>query len=503
MSALRSIRVVFDQAAHDVTRSRLTYAFQVFAAIFGYRVVEEETCGETRILHYGGSPSSNSHPHHLYIPARHSPHLLNGRPADPSKVRFAGEDFYLFHGLDPLTGRPDWLGEIFEWLSSSHEKNIALRDSIGRIPDSEMIFHRAGLSPSKPQAALLMSWMEHCLLGLRQEEVLPKPLSPANGTEHFVVCSHDVDFYFTNRRSALLRLAKNLGISWLVYRDLSYTQSNLRLIAKLLTGKHVGDYFHLLMSRLEKYDTRSTFFIVPVHGHRRDPDYDLRKLAPQIKEAIKRGFSVEIHAPYQSIVEDNTLLPSCLAMRQATEEKPRGNRQHWLRFDNHAKLFRAIEQAELLFDSSLGFPSTVGFRNGACFAFPPYDFENEKPHNFLEIPLAIMDGGLLDSSRSSGQSAQSIAELVLGESRKRGWGGISVLWHNPIEALSVPETINQVFWNCLENQERFREKWVSSDQFLSIALPRYQEVGLLQGIRFNEQPHEQFARANQVASNFS
>ena len=158
-----------------------------------------------------------------------------------------------------------------------------------------------------------------------------------------------------------------------------------------------------------------------------------------------------------------------------------GSRQHWLRFDSHDKLFDAIERVGLLFDSSLGFSEAAGFRNGASFAFPPYDFAKERPCNFLEIPLVLMDGNLEATSRSSGEDAQEIADEILGQSRQWSWGGMAALWHNPIEPLSVPKEINRVFWNCVKRRKLHAEKWVSAEGFLSSCLSRYQAAGLMKG----------------------
>jgi hypothetical protein len=154
-----------------------------------------------------------------------------------------------------------------------------------------------------------------------------------------------------------------------------------------------------------------------------------------------------------------------------------------LRFGEHRVLFGEIERAGLACDSTLGFSEAVGFRNGASFAFPPYDFALEKPHGFLEIPLVLMDGGLEATARVSRTPPQELAEEVLAESRKLGWGGISVLWHNPIEPISVPNKINSVFWNCAKQQSALREKWMRLDQFLACSLERYQRAGLLEGVR--------------------
>jgi hypothetical protein len=78
-----------------------------------------------------------------------------------------------------------------------------------------------------------------------------------------------------------------------------------------------------------------------------------------------------------------------------------------------------------------------------------------------------------------------LAEQVFNESKNLGWGGGAILWHNPIEPLSVPEEINSVFWKCADRQKNRQEKWMSVDQFLAASISRYQAAGLLQGARLD------------------
>jgi peptidoglycan/xylan/chitin deacetylase (PgdA/CDA1 family) len=250
-------------------------------------------------------------------------------------------------------------------------------------------------------------------------------------------------------------------------------------------GKRIGDYLPALLAASEQAGLRSTFFAVAGSGHRRDPSYSLKQIAQQLSVAAERGFSVGVHGSYRSAVESNSLQQETELLHAVLGRKVLGGRQHWLRFARHEDLYTEIRKAELLADSTLGFPDTVGFRNGASFAFPPYDFENEKPHSFLEIPLVLMDGGLQAASLTEKDAPQKLADRVLRESRKYGWGGVAVLWHNPIEPLAVSSAINDVFWECASQRERFQERWMSLDQFLACSLPRYQQAGLLDGIQLD------------------
>lgn len=470
----------------DSIRARMDYAFRVFAAIYGHRVVHADSDENPVMVRYGGAPGdSGGSSRVLRVPALYRLlEPINQCTEKLARHTYAGEEFALFHGLDSCSGQPDWLGEIFEWLSGRHEVGISDRDSVGRLPDAQMVFARLGIPGWKPYATLLMGWLENSLRGSELQPALPRAPSPVPEVDHLVVCSHDVDFYFTTLASALRRLAKNLGVAVAVYRSLDYFWSSVSMIVQLLRGKRVGDYIPALLSRLEDFQSTSTFFVVPQQLHRRDPNYSLRELAPIAHHAAARGFAVEMHASYDSSVKARTLRADVAAHTDLLGSAPMGSRQHWLRFDNTESLYQMVAEAGLLFDSSVGFTDHVGFRSGASFAFPPYNFRQERPYEFLEIPLALMDGSLAEESIVTRQPPQFLADRVLGESRKCGWGGISILWHNPVEPLPVPEQINRVFWACAAKKDSHREKWISTAEFFRLCLRRYQDAGLLTTVAF-------------------
>lgn len=468
-------------------RPRIAYAFRVFAAIYGYRVAEwdSKTCAAYHLIRYGGPSPSESNAPAFEIPALYVPNERAANSARLTRHRYAEEEIPLFHGLDPATGKPDWLGEIFEWLSATQEKQITERDSVGRIPYSQSIFSKEKLSPRKPYASLLMAWMQHSLQCGSGTESLPKAPSPIPGVQHAIICSHDIDFYGVSTSSTFLRLIKNLGIASLVSQSWPFFLANMGLLLKLLTGKRVGDFLPEMARLTAQQGIYSTMFVISRRAHRRDANYDLAQIISYLSEAEKCGHSVELHGSYSSLIGCGTLLPESVAMQVATSRKPRGNRQHWLRFDKHETLYGALAEANMSFDSTLGFAETVGFRNGASFAFPPYDFQSESPHNFLEIPLVLMDVSLEATSKSLGLAPQTLAEEVLRESRRLGWGGVSILWHNPMEPLHVPPQINDVFWNSAPLAGGSFEKWMSAEQFISQSLFRYHNAGLLEGVPAN------------------
>ena len=479
-----SICLKFGEEVTGVVRSRMAYSLRVFAAVYGYSVVPEDDSAATRCV-YGQKNVGGRHPRELQIPARYTVRPPNAPAPVLHRQRYADEDFYLAHGIDATTGKPDWLGEIFEWLSASLELGSDKRDAMGRIPYAGTVFHQQGISPFKPYAGLLMAWMENALRNSRGMEALPKAKSPLPGGTHAVVCSHDIDFYGTRRSAAIQRLGKNVIISLLPYRSPSFFFSNIKMATGLLRGRAIGRYIPPMLTEIESLGFRSTLFVVPRREHRRDPNYRIEQIAPQLQSAAERGFEVGVHASYNSLAVPGMLATETEKLGKVMGRKPKGSRQHWLRFERHRKLYQGIHEAGLVYDSSLGFAEICGFRNGANFAFPPYDFETERPCSFLEIPLVIMDGSLQQTARTLRKNPLEISEEILKESRNLGWGGISILWHNPMEAIQVPPEINGVFWRLAQTQAQHGEKWMSAEEFLKASLARYQGAGLLEEVHID------------------
>jgi len=486
MNPSLSLDLQFGEEVPSRLRARMQYAFRVFAAIYGHRVVDGASDGSTVRCFYGASAAGQTSV--LHIPARYAPREPKDPAPAPALTVYAHEELYLFHGRDPISGNPDWLGEIFEWLSAAGERGAPERDSIGRISYEQSVFARHAISPLRPYASLIMAWFENLVSGPAGVEHLAAAPSPVSDARHLVISSHDIDFYFTGRGGSLLRIVKNLGVAALVARSYPFFKDSLRQLFRLAGGALVGDFLPTLLQRAQDNGFSSTFFVLARRRHRRDANYTLPQIAGRLHSIGQAGSALALHGSYRSIVEDSDLRSEAAALEAVSGAWPRGSRQHWLRFDDPEKLFANIESAGLQYDSSWGWAGQLGFRNGAAFAFPPYNFGREEACNFLLIPLVIMDQGLQNARRESPEKPGQLAAGVLDQSRRWGWGGVSVLWHNPVEPLSACEDVNQVFWQQLRGRAERQERWISAEEFIDISLPRFQRAGLMSGQPATLQP---------------
>jgi len=87
------------------------------------------------------------------------------------------------------------------------------------------------------------------------------------------------------------------------------------------------------------------------------------------------------------------------------------------------------KKAGLVYDSTLGFAEQEGFRNSYCWPFKFYDFENDRPIDFWEIPLTAMEVTLFYYRELDFDHIRESVESLVREVQKFN-GIFSLLWHN-------------------------------------------------------------------------
>lgn len=464
----------------DTDRARLRYAFSLFCAIYDHQPIfdlRQVQSADARIAYGPNGPQGSSKPTIQLDSLYQTRHLLEPAPP-PTSFELGDKKTVLFHAPLP-GGQPDWLGEIFEWVSCADEYSIRSRDSIGRVPFAESYVGRHKLDPRLPYAAIAMDFLQRALCSIvpccASEHISPEP-----SVRHFIVSTHDVDFLPVSRAGSVLRLAKNAVISFLVHKSpmLAMDQAG-RALLMILGGGNPLNQLSLLVQGQVKRGSRASYFFLAGRRHRRDANYRIEdpKILDLLRCLERHGMEIGVHGSYTSLDELDRLNSEFGGLRELGF-RPQGGRQHWLRFTVD-RLIAACEQAEVAYDTSLGWPDCVGFRAGACFSFPPYNFREERAATFLEIPLIVMDGSLIESG-SSETHWYNHAASVLSESRHYGWGGVSLLWHNTgFGGGQLPPGVGSVFWRLVDHRSEWNDTWVCAADFVQAVWQRYARVGLL------------------------
>jgi hypothetical protein len=175
----------------------------------------------------------------------------------------------------------------------------------------------------------------------------------------------------------------------------------------------------------------STFFVLAAHHDPHDgaaPE-TYERLRPRLVETLREaGAEIGLHGSYTA-ADDPARIAEEKDALEALAGRVDGHRYHYLRADPHRNL-APLADAGLRYDTSLGFPDSVGFRAGTAHPFRPWDFTRDAPLDLLEIPLAAMDATLAEE-RYLGLSAKRAEPPLL---RLLDWaaangGAFAILWH--------------------------------------------------------------------------
>lgn len=475
------IAVQFAPEQSETNRRRLNYACRLFCAVYGHEFCGESDGAADVLISYGGR-------HRSFKPAvtlanryvLRAPQLP--APA-PQRYSVEGQRTWLIHGLSEGL-QPDWLGEIFEWISCAHEYSVRGRDAIGRVPFAESYCGTYRLDPTVPHAAMAMGFLQRAIAAV--VPICPlAPATPQSGIRHLVVNTHDIDFLPASRWSNAARLVKNSLISAIRYRQPgSAVRQAISALSALSSGHNALDQMESLLKREVEEGISATYLFLTRRIHAHDANYDV--FQPETINVMRsveaRGMEVALHGSFTSLDSDNGLAAESTLLRDRDFEII-GNRQHWLRF-TPGRLIEQVEQSDLSYDCSYGWPDQIGFRAGACFPFPPYDFTRECAANFIEIPLVLMDVAMVQQKLSA-EELFDAASRTLRTSREFGWGGISVLWHNTaFGGGQLPKEIGQVFWRLVEEGKSSGDCWCSGRELMALIRDRYLEVGLLASKQF-------------------
>lgn len=204
------------------------------------------------------------------------------------------------------------------------------------------------------------------------------------------VISHDIDIAERSIAGGLRLLFK------------SWPAGRLKGLADTLRWRAGGgtNPYHCISEWLEmenKLKVVSTFFVFAGKRHHPDdPKYNIGHLSDTLKSAVNHGFEIALHSGIESF-DGRYLDDSKNALETTIGSEIRGIRPHYLsaRFPEYWR--RAVDNG-LKYSSALGFDDTIGFYAGIDLPILPYDPENDSPLGIVEIPLTIMDCGLIGNA---------------------------------------------------------------------------------------------------------
>ena len=224
--------------------------------------------------------------------------------------------------------------------------------------------------------------------------------------KQFAVClTHDIDEIYPHHKHTFSihpDLSQGAGLSG--FKQQAFWK---------LHGKEQSPYwnFQEIMDLEEKYGSRYSFYFLATDADIRRFRYNIEDLEGELGQIVDRGWEVGLHGGYYAYNDLEEILREKRRLEQVLGRKVTGYRNHYLRFCVPDS-WEILEKAGFEYDTTLGYPDIVGFRNGMCHPFRPYNLRTDMEVNILEIPMIIMDGTLFGLVRSYVEAWEMAKRLI-------------------------------------------------------------------------------------------
>lgn len=148
----------------------------------------------------------------------------------------------------------------------------------------------------------------------------------------------------------------------------------------------------------------------------------------ELIQSLSKQCSIGIHPSYKSNSKPGQIKIEAQRLAHIINEPTKKSRQHFLKF-RLPGTFKALIEAGIEHDYSMGYASEVGFRAGTSRSFQWFDLEKNFATNLIIHPFAYMDGTLLEYKKFNIEEAKIIISSLFDEFCHFG-GEFIFLWHN-------------------------------------------------------------------------
>ena len=207
----------------------------------------------------------------------------------------------------------------------------------------------------------------------------------------------------------------------------------------------------------------ATFFVIPFKGRAgkhvdrrqakfRSANYGACDVVDSMRKLLAAGCEVGLHG-IDAWLDGAAAQEELAEIRRLTGASGIGVRMHWLCYDQQSP--SALEAAGAVYDSTIGYNETVGYRAGTMQAYKPLGAST-----LLELPLHVMDTALFYPSHLGLSSKQAEAYLRrMTDDAVRFGGCFTINWHDRSVA---PERLWGATYRSLVQDLKRRGAWFST-----------------------------------------
>jgi peptidoglycan/xylan/chitin deacetylase (PgdA/CDA1 family) len=286
-------------------------------------------------------------------------------------------------------------------------------------------------------------------------EVPPKIRFEYPENKKFAVClTHDVDEIYPPLKHTLLS-------SFYYMKNLNFNGLKNLLFWKY-KGKDYSPYrnFKEIMNLEEKYGAKSSFYFLTTGNDIKRFRYDIEDLKNELGSIVDKGWEVGLHGGYYAYNDLEEMETEKRRLEKVLGKAVIGYRNHYLRF-KVPETWDLLAKAGFKYDTTFGYNDMIGFRNGMCHPFKPFNLSTNKEIGILEIPLIIMDGALFDSVKSFEEAWEITKRLI--DTVEKYNGVLTLLWHNNVFNCPFREKWKKLYEKILEYSYK-KNAWMTSGE---------------------------------------
>lgn len=221
--------------------------------------------------------------------------------------------------------------------------------------------------------------------------------------------------------------------------------------------------FKPIMDLEEAYGARSSFYFLATDRDVRRFRYRVEDLEGRIGEIVDRGFDVGLHGGYYSYDDPAAIVGEKRRLEKVLNKKVVGYRNHYLRF-KVPETWAHLVEAGFRYDATIGNNRVIGFKNGLCHPFKPFDARVGRTLDIVELPLVLADFTLLTGNLPAGRVWEIARTLI--DRVERSHGVVTVLWHNDVFGAGFRKDWGRLYEKILDYC-RVKKAWMASGKDLS------------------------------------
>jgi len=325
--------------------------------------------------------------------------------------------------------------EIWDLFTRKEEYSSSFRDQYERFP------YYASLSRNVMDPRVSKYLIKH---GYKVEYPDEKP---------FAVClTHDIDQVYTplfpKAVSAMQHLRRGLLSE--------FTYSLARMRSKKIPLWNFND----ILAIEEYYDAKSSFYFMAENAGDEGYTYRIEDCVSVLGDIIDHGCEVGLHGGHTCYLSSEEMKSKKKRLEKILNKKVIGYRNHFLRF-KVPETWEYLHEAGFLYDTTFGYADHIGFRNGMCHPYKPFNLKKGKSIEILEIPLIIMDRTLQRNMNLDTGRAWDLSKKII-ESVEKYNGVLTLLWHNNDFSGDQRKLYEKILKYCVE-----KNAWMTNGEHIS------------------------------------